>query len=63
MPLKPGKQNFQSNIKEMIKSGRKPSQAVAAAYSKLRHTDKGFYGHLQGNQKGSAIYGGLNGDC
>lgn len=34
MPLKPGKSKavIKSNIKEMIKSGHKPKQAVAAAY-------------------------------
>lgn len=63
MPLKPGKKNFQRNIREMIKAGHPHNQAVAAAYSKLREHDKGFYSHMQANQKGKPIYGGQNGEC
>lgn len=35
MPLKKGKskQAFSYNVKELVSSGRKPSQAVAIAYS------------------------------
>ncbi len=42
MPLKTGKskQVVQSNIKELIKSGRKQDQAVAIAYSKARGKKK-----------------------
>jgi hypothetical protein len=36
MPLKKGLKNFQENIKELIKSGYKPKQAVAIAYSVVR---------------------------
>ncbi len=36
MPLKPGLKNFQNNIKELIRSGKNPKQAVAIAYSVVR---------------------------
>jgi hypothetical protein len=61
MPLKAGRQNFQRNIKEMIKAGHPKAQAVAAAYSKLRG-DRGFYGHLGPNQEGECIKGGIDGE-
>lgn len=36
MPLKPGKKNIGSNIKEMEASGHKKSQAIAAALEEAR---------------------------
>jgi siroheme synthase len=36
MPLKMGYKHLQENIKELIKSGHPPKQAVAIAYSVLR---------------------------
>jgi len=38
MPLKPGKKNFKSNVREMIKSGHPQKQALAAAYAKARES-------------------------
>ena len=42
MPLKPGSGNkvISANIRELIKSGRKPKQAAAIAYSKARKSKK-----------------------
>lgn len=41
MPLKTGKSKkaFQSNMKEELKEGKKPSQAAAIAYSMKRDSD------------------------
>ena len=38
MPLKRGssKETFEKNVREMVKSGHKPKQAVAAAYDTQR---------------------------
>lgn len=36
MPLKPGKKNIGSNIKEMEKSGHPKSQSIAAALNEAR---------------------------
>jgi uncharacterized protein len=42
MPLKKGKskKTFKSNVREMIKAGHPPKQAVAAAYSQKRRGAK-----------------------
>jgi hypothetical protein len=40
MPLLSGKKNMGRNIKELMKSGRKQSQAVAIAYSVMRKKKK-----------------------
>lgn len=42
MPLKPGKdkQTVSDNISELVKFGRKQSQAVAIALDKARESDK-----------------------
>ena len=40
MPLKPGKKNIGSNIKELIKSGRSRKQAVAIALAESRRKKK-----------------------
>jgi len=65
MPLHSGKSKavFSSNVREMVKAGHPVKQAVAAAYSMKRKSDHSFYGHMGANQKGQAIYGGLNGSC
>lgn len=36
MPLKPGKKNIGSNIKELESTGRKPNQAIAIALDVAR---------------------------
>lgn len=36
MPLKPGKKNIGSNIKEMEKSGHSKSQSIAASLNEAR---------------------------
>jgi hypothetical protein len=36
MPLKPGKKNIGSNIKEMEKSGHSKAQSIAAALNEAR---------------------------
>ena len=43
MPLKKGssKETISKNIAEMIKSGHKPAQAIAAAYSNAGKSRKG----------------------
>lgn len=44
MPLKSGKSKsaFESNIRELVKSGRPVKQAVAIAYKKKREKKKRF---------------------
>ena len=38
MPLKPGKKNIGSNIKEMEKSGHPKAQSIAAALNEARES-------------------------
>lgn len=40
MPLKKGKSNFGSNVKEMINAGHKQDQAVAVAYKMAGEANK-----------------------
>ena len=65
MPLKSGKKNMGSNIKELMAHGHSQKKSVAIAYKvagKSTRPDNKFYGHLDGGQKGEEIYGGINGE-